>query len=744
MATTLSRGLRTLRVSTLRSYGVRATRVYCPRWLSTSLPQFSDANAVVRRTDRETIRGDVDGMTEEEPVNEALPFSSLRGKVSPETLEAITVRPMKLTTMTPVQEAVLSMLPELAEPFRPDQEGGATADKSPRDLMVRAKTGTGKTLAFLVPAIESRVKAIEEAGKRAMREAGPGADRALERRARREYASANVGTLILSPTRELATQIANEAIRLSSHHQGFEVRLLTGGASKRFQLRDWDRGNLDIVVSTTGRLRDLLNSAPEVARGLKGTNILILDEADTMLDMGFREDIDAVLEYLPKAPERQTFVFSATINRNIEQVVRSSLSSNNTYIDTVSDDTSPVHAHVAQYHTVLPSAAEQLPHTLRLLAHDQLTNPGKSKSIVFLPTTKMTVMFAAFLRELAQSVLPAGRATKVYEIHSKRSMDQRVRTSDMFRKDKSGASILVTSDVSARGVDYPGISRVIQIGVPQSTEQYIHRVGRTGRMGGMVGRGDLVLLPWEVAFISMQLAEVPMKPITSKELEKQVTELGSRFDEDPSAFFPEGERRSVDRMGRPVGPINFRGPVMPKIGAIEDEVKQIMTTVDEETVNGTFMAMLGYYISKAPALRLQRNDVFEGCRAWVTQACGLPKAPHVSDSFLKKIGMGGSRNKSFGHSEGSSRGSWTSRGSGERRESGSGFGSRPQRPWDSRGSNRSWDGEGSREQRSYGGEGRREQRSFGEGGRREQKSFGEEGRRERKPWNGDDRKGRWE
>lgn len=202
----------------------------------------------------------------------AVPFSSLRGQVSDETLKALTVKPFTLTNMSPVQAEVLPLLPQIAEPYSEAlPEGGK---RPPRDLLVKARTGTGKTLAFLVPAVEARLKAIEAFGKQAVLDAGLTSDKALEARAKRIFAREHVGTLILSPTRELATQIATEAQRLTQHQAGFEVRLMVGGASKRMQMRDWMKGRRDIVVATPGRLRDLLVSEPEIARGLSKTQLV--------------------------------------------------------------------------------------------------------------------------------------------------------------------------------------------------------------------------------------------------------------------------------------------------------------------------------------------------------------------------------------------------------------------------------------------------------------------------------------
>lgn len=173
--------------------------------------------------------------------------------------------------MTAVQASVLPRLPELIRPYDPEEQ---ELDLPPRDMLVKARTGTGKTLAFLVPAIEARLRALKTAGQNAVKEAGLVTDKHLEGRARRVFAKTNVGTLIISPTRELATQIANEALRLSYHHGDFEVRLFTGGLSRRTQMRDFMKGRRDIIVATPGRLLDLASSEPEIKAGLATTEMV--------------------------------------------------------------------------------------------------------------------------------------------------------------------------------------------------------------------------------------------------------------------------------------------------------------------------------------------------------------------------------------------------------------------------------------------------------------------------------------
>ncbi len=201
----------------------------------------------------------------------ATAFSTLTDTLHPDTLRAITQHPFQHTHMSTVQARIFPLIPHLTEAH------SETADTTrPRDLLVKAKTGTGKTMAFLVPAIESRAKAIEAHVKQAHIDSGLG-DRwtsADAARAAKTYASQHVGTLVLSPTRELATQIAVEAGNLSFHHRGFQTQVLLGGESRNRQINLWDSGRKDIVVATPGRLMDLIKSEPMFAAALKGTKIV--------------------------------------------------------------------------------------------------------------------------------------------------------------------------------------------------------------------------------------------------------------------------------------------------------------------------------------------------------------------------------------------------------------------------------------------------------------------------------------
>ncbi len=357
--------------------------------------------------------------------------------------------------------------------------------------------------------------------------------------------------------------------------------------------------------------------------------------------MGFRPDIDVIADFFPKKPIRQTFLFSATLSPQIRQVAREVLDKNHSFIDVVPKDSSPVHAHIPQYYTALPNAKEQLPQLIRLIAHDQLVNPCGSKIIVFLNTTKQTQLFASLLRELSKTTLPT--RSHIYEIHSKRTQNARTAASEAFRRDRSGAAILVTSDVSARGIDYPDVTRVIQVGIPASAEQYVHRVGRTGR-AGKSGRADLLLLPFEHNVVRYQLADVAIKQHSHDELLEETSTLAEKFESDslanPQARSTKGRHIRVD-------------PSV-ALANLNTEISGLLDQVDREAIEEVFVSLLGYYFAKAGDLHVTRGSLYEGLQAWTTEACGLPKPPYVSDALLAKMGgargaQRGPSRSSFGH-----------------------------------------------------------------------------------------------
>jgi ribosomal protein S21 len=359
--------------------------------------------------------------------------------------------------------------------------------------------------------------------------------------------------------------------------------------------------------------------------------------------MGFTNDLNFILSHLPK--DRQTLLFSATVSPAIKKIARSSLDKDHLFMDCVPENESNVHEHIPQYHTVLPSAADQIPHVLRLLAHDQLKNPKGSKAIVFLPTLKLTQLFATFVRELSEA-LPYGRKTSVYEIHSKLDQDRRSRASDRFRNDSSPASVLVTSDVSARGVDYPGVTRVIQVGIPGTGEQYVHRVGRTGRGGKEGGRGDLVLLPWESRFLE-ELSEVPIQAQKPNDLQQEMAALTEAWDADLPQLPAASNFGNRSRIATPTR----AQPYAERMERIPEYISELLAGVDSEAIYSTFSSMLGYYIGKQDVIKASHQSILSGLTNWAVQAGGLEQPPSVSPMMLAKLGFKADRPR-FGGSSG--------------------------------------------------------------------------------------------
>lgn len=492
-------------------------------------------------------------------------------------LDPIILQTLKTTfrydTMTSVQEAIISKMPIKT------------------DLLVRSKTGTGKTLAFLIPALQRALLNFEKLG--------------LEGIALKKYANKNASVLIISPTRELANQIATELRRLVSV-KGSNMRALclVGGDSKRDQLKLIRRERNDFIVGTPGRMLDMLTNDPEFSDLLPGVHTLILDEADTLLEMNFKTELDALVEALPKT--RQTYMFSATVSREIQKIVRRYLRPDHEFINTVGEHESDVHPHVNQKY-IIRSAAEHLRVVLSLIITRQLKDPN-SKVIVFLPTTKMTMLYATVFRTLRR--LYPNPAFQQFDIHSNRSQDSRTKVAKSFRE-AQGGSVLFTSDVSARGVDYPGISLVIQVGSPQSRDLYVHRVGRTGR-AGKGGEGVLLLQPFERDFLRTLGKDIP---ITEQE-------------------FPDSEIA---------------------LGSAQEKVFSLMRRLlPPELLRETFFASGGAYLPRSSEFRVSKEEMVDDMGSWWQSFAGDEPAPTFgpflmgsrSSSRSRSTGYGGQREQS--------------------------------------------------------------------------------------------------
>ncbi|KIK63954.1 hypothetical protein GYMLUDRAFT_40163 [Collybiopsis luxurians FD-317 M1] len=358
-----------------------------------------------------------------------------------------------------------------------------------QDLLVQAKTGTGKTIGFLLPAIE---KLFQSSAPRK-----------------------GTAILVLSPTRELAQQISKEAQTLLPAPQ-FSIATVIGGTSNpKKDLEKFLESDSVVVVATPGRLHDYFTGERknEVLAKFTGLQSLILDEVDRLLDGGFARELDGVIKTLPKT-QRQTLFFSATISENIKEIAKGyNNGSKYLFISTLKEDEMNTHRHVHQSYIITPFD-KHIPTVLALLhldsvkhALDHVTtstpslSPGRlapttqSKVMVFFPTAR----HAGFAAEVLSAESIRRSLPSVFEVHSRISQSKRTKATEAFR-DASNA-IMLCSDVSARGLDVPGVTLVIQVGLPSSAEQYVHRLGRTARAGAE-GQGIIVLDPVEQSFLS--------------------------------------------------------------------------------------------------------------------------------------------------------------------------------------------------------------------------------------------------
>ncbi|MDD3798169.1 MAG: DEAD/DEAH box helicase [Novosphingobium sp.] len=299
-----------------------------------------------------------------------------------------------------------------------------------KDLIAIAQTGTGKTASFVLPMID-----ILAHGRR----------RALMPR-----------SLILEPTRELAAQVAENFDKYGKNHD-LKMALLIGGVQMGDQVKALNEG-VDVLIATPGRLMDLFERGKIL---LTGCDLLVIDEADRMLDMGFIPDIETICSKLPV--NRQTLLFSATMPPPIKKLADKFLS-NPKYIEVARPATA--NTNIAQ-HKVFVHARKKREALRELLHTDDV------KTAIVFANRKTTV------RELAKSLKSHGFA--VGEIHG--DMDQSARIAELDRFKQGDINILCASDVAARGLDIKGVSHVFNFDTPWHPDDYVHRIGRTGRAG---------------------------------------------------------------------------------------------------------------------------------------------------------------------------------------------------------------------------------------------------------------------
>lgn len=456
----------------------------------------------------------------------------------PTLLETIT-KDLKFDHMMPVQAATLHDL--LANRI---------------DCLAQAKTGTGKTIAFLLPAIQTMIN------KKRGRNSG-------------------VSLLVISPTRELAMQIAKEATALLQHFPQYKVSFAIGGTNKDKEETSILKG-CDILIATPGRLVDHLSNSQVVAR-FSNLDTLVLDEADRLLDMGFTPQIKDIVKVLPdkEMTERQGMLFSATIAPHVQNVAHLVLSKNYKFISTIPVGEVNTHERVPQHLIVVPEFSDVTPALVGSL-QSEIALEGKDtfKAIIFAPTARLVDFYGDILENFPG--LPP-----VSVLHSRVSQSKRTKVTNDYRTAKNG--ILVATDVIARGMDFPDVTNVFQVGIPADKESYIHRLGRTAR-AGKEGRGLFIITKHETFFSQWTLKEITFENLPADTTTKaQVLGIAEKLDSHAAVY----------------------------------------------------QAWLGYYKNHLKGLKWNTADLVAEGNKFAFEALGAPEVPGIPKSTIGKMGLKG-------------------------------------------------------------------------------------------------------
>lgn len=372
-------------------------------------------------------------------------FASMSEALSKATMQGIA--DMGFTHMTDIQAR---SLPHLLEG---------------KDLVGSAKTGSGKTLSFLVPCVELiyKLKFMPRNG---------------------------TGVIIISPTRELSMQTFGVLRELMKHHC-HTYGLIMGGANRQTEAQKLAKG-VNILVATPGRLLDHLQNTKDFL--YKNLQCLIIDEADRILDVGFEEEMKRIVKLLPK--KRQTMLFSATTTKKTEDLVKLALKKEPIYVglEEKASEASATVTGLEQGYVICPSDKRLL------LLFTFLKKNRKKKVMVFFSSCLSVKYHHELFNYIDLSVLC---------IHGKQK--QTKRTTTFFQFCNSDTGILLCTDVAARGLDIPDVDWIVQFDPPDDPKEYIHRVGRTARGEGGKGHALLMLRPEELGFLRyLKQANVPL------------------------------------------------------------------------------------------------------------------------------------------------------------------------------------------------------------------------------------------
>ncbi|ORX90974.1 P-loop containing nucleoside triphosphate hydrolase protein [Clohesyomyces aquaticus] len=514
-----------------------------------------------------------------------------KGLVHPNLINTIT-KSMGLTTMTEVQTRTIN-----------EALAGV-------DVIAQAKTGTGKTLGFLIPVIQKIIAEDPKLGERT--------------RGYKKARCDDVRAIVLSPTRELAEQIAVEAQKVTAG-TGVIVQVAVGGTQKRMMLQKTQREGCHLLIATPGRLYDILS---DEYSGIKAPRLasFVMDEADRLLDDGFTKEIEEIKNFLPDTAEvdRQTLMFSATIPREVVHLVRTTLKPGFHFVQCVSGDESPTHervpqkvVHVNGFENIMPTLYELI---TREVEEAQFGGERPFKAIVYFNSTAEVTLASSVFYKLAGGFKKDKPLHQVrgYEIHAKLTQGARTKASESFRFAKSG--ILFSSDVTARGMDFPNVTHVIQVGLPRDREIYIHRLGRTGR-AGKEGEGWLLLTPLEQQESRRRLHKLPLD--ADQSLETATVDLSE------ASELPE------------------------RVARIVEEVQEVHQRVYPEHLDSAFRGLFGSFQWYG-----DKNGLLEAANRLALVGWGMENPPPPPASFRS----GGRSRSSGGFSGGRGGGGYGGRG----------------------------------------------------------------------------------
>ncbi|KAF3931340.1 hypothetical protein ABW19_dt0208417 [Dactylella cylindrospora] len=462
------------------------------------------------------------------------------------------------------------------------------------DVIARAKTGTGKTLAFLIPTIN---QLIQKGVK----------GQTVPQNFNGKKSFADVRALIISPTRELAEQISKDAILLTQG-SGLKVATMVGGTGKAWALKDYHQRGCHILIGTPGRLADVLSDPLSGVQANK-VETLIYDEADSLMSMGFEKETREINSHLPK--DRQTLMFSATMPDKVRSLISENMRPGFKYVNTIDPQEAPTHTKVPQHMIQVEEYENMLPTLFELLhrENNKAREAGEHfKAMVFFSTARGAEQAAMMFRRIR---LPNTDGHPLFpldliQIHSRLTQVRRTEAAAAFKAATN--AVLFSSDVTARGMDFPNVSHVIQFGAPTNREQYIHRIGRTARGKNLEsGRSVGYLI---------------LSDIDSSHALEHLKGLKFITDENDDLVSPKADLDDLDTLDEKAA--NFAKAIVLACGRL-----------DRELLNKSYTSMIGSYLS----IGAHPGRVVESLYRLTKYNFGYESAPAIGKNFAIKLGI---------------------------------------------------------------------------------------------------------